>query len=542
VFGQDLKTYSGEMSDAILDKGKANYTYYEKDGEIIRHGKFSYTWKDIQSIPVRNKKVNVSLIKTIRGTYKDGLKDGKWTYSVKYTDYALGHAHVGDYSVSSANTYSSGSINMASSYSSGVPHGSWSFVQTFKTRYSIPVGYYTWKWSSYSKLTTRSLKTSFSNGTLKGDFIYNDPYNNESAKFTFDSEGFITGEGKYDNLGNVTSLTFQDRMLVKEVQREMSTAKMEIKTDFTDELNDPNFEYKKDSVSISAYLDGKMNLFRTNRYFNYKVSHGRDALIGGDYFKNYEIKGGAYYRVDMCRPFDKSYSTGWVKSSKHGWGWAGGTDYYSIAQKAVQNKKYDLALKNYNIVKGYLGEDSWVCKDERAKYLIKMDSLIEVTLAWKDYAVYTSLVNYGDQLFEGRHFDAAIKTYTEAIEKYPHEAYPKEKLEEVKAAKEVARKEKIIVGIDQQIPPLKEHLLKHFGKSNKYPIGKNVYEKGMQLATSSNDKYLAAQTLDQKIELGNFTISILEKLLMLKGTDTKDINKQLKKAETDEDIKRILGL
>jgi len=93
LIAQTLKTYSGDMQEAILDKGKATYTYYEKGTEIVKHGKFSYSWKDVQAIQVRDKKINVSLIKTISGNYKDGLKDGVWNYYVKFTDYALKHKY-----------------------------------------------------------------------------------------------------------------------------------------------------------------------------------------------------------------------------------------------------------------------------------------------------------------------------------------------------------------------------------------------------------------------------------------------------------------
>lgn len=376
LMAQTLKTYSGEMIDAILDKGKATYTYYEKGNEIIKHGKFSYTWKDEQPIQVGDKKINVSLKKTINGNYKDGLKDGIWTYSVNFIDYALSHAHVGDYSIPSSSTYSTGSISMQSSYNSGIPNGNWSYTETFKTRYAIPKPYNTWVWSGYSQNSNITLKAQFNDGVLTGNFVYNNPYANEASNFNIDNKGFLIGTGIFDNLGKKTTLTFQDNMLIKEVQSDGS--EINIKTNFTEELKDPNFDYVRDSISISGYLDSKMDYFRTNRYFNYKTLMGSEELIGGDYFYKHNVVGGAYYKIDKCRAFAESEACGCVKYKNGNWNCYDGSqpNYYKEAFKAYEKGDYEKSLENFIKVKSFLGENSNVCKDERLFHLEKIDKII----------------------------------------------------------------------------------------------------------------------------------------------------------------------
>ena len=392
LIAQTLKTYNGDMQDAILDKGKASYTYYEKGTEIVKHGKFSYSWKDVQAIQVRDKKINVSLIKTISGNYKDGLKDGVWNYAVRFTDYALNHAYSGDYSIPSDNTYSTGSISMQSSYKSGVPNGNWSYTETFKTRYAIPKPYNTWVWSGYSKSNTITLKAQFNDGVLVGNFVYNNPYANESASFNIDNKGFLIGSGKYENLGKTTTLTFQDNMLVREEQS--GGSEIEIKTNFVEQLKDPNFDYVKDSVDITDYLDSKLDLFRSNRYFNYRsIISRREELIGGDYFKDVTIKGGAYYKIDKCRAFKESEACGCVKYKNGNWNCHDSKypNHYQEAFNNFNNGKYEASLEHFKKVKSYLGENSFVCKEERTKYLaetdkniIKLDSIVKAEKARKE--------------------------------------------------------------------------------------------------------------------------------------------------------------
>ena len=106
----------------------------------------------------------------------------------------------------------------------------------------------------------------------------------------------------------------------------------------------------------------------------------------------------------------------------------------------------------------------------------------------------------------------------------------------------MVRKQKLITEIEQQIPPLKALFIKEFGEADKYPNGKYLFEKGNQLIEDVFNSYESEPDLGLKIEAGNYAISILEKILALNGTDTKDLNKKLKKLLTSAEIKLALEL
>jgi hypothetical protein len=75
-----------------------------------------------------------------------------------------------------------------------------------------------------------------------------------------------------------------------------------------------------------------------------------------------------------------------------------------------------------------------------------------------------------------------------------------------------------------------------------YPKGKNLYEKGEQLYQYNQKMFDADNANGSKLLLGNKTLGLLDKLISIASTDTKDIDNQLKKAATNEDISKVLGL
>ena len=83
--GQTIKTYSG-----LYEDGKATYTYYEdENGERVKHGKFTYN-KTQKGVGVGVGAIGGASISYTgtdfaSGNYKDGIKDGTWTYKSKVT-------------------------------------------------------------------------------------------------------------------------------------------------------------------------------------------------------------------------------------------------------------------------------------------------------------------------------------------------------------------------------------------------------------------------------------------------------------------------
>lgn len=75
-----------------------------------------------------------------------------------------------------------------------------------------------------------------------------------------------------------------------------------------------------------------------------------------------------------------------------------------------------------------------------------------------------------------------------------------------------------------------------------YPKGKHLYQKSEALIETLNNEYKNCSDIDKIIEKGKYLIAIIDKLIAISSTETKDIDKQMKNAETNEDVKKILGL
>jgi hypothetical protein len=81
AFSQTLKTFNGTFNDGKLQNGTAVYTYYEdpETHENVKQGSFKYTF---------NGKADYQGYKqTITGNFEKGLKTGNWTYIISMTDF-----------------------------------------------------------------------------------------------------------------------------------------------------------------------------------------------------------------------------------------------------------------------------------------------------------------------------------------------------------------------------------------------------------------------------------------------------------------------
>lgn len=78
--------------------------------------------------------------------------------------------------------------------------------------------------------------------------------------------------------------------------------------------------------------------------------------------------------------------------------------------------------------------------------------------------------------------------------------------------------------------------------SKTYPKGKHLYEKADTLFKSWNKEYKTQSDADLKVTKGRNIIALLIKLDGMASADTDDLDKQMKKADTNEDIEKVLGL
>lgn len=351
------------MQDAILDQGKATYTYYEKDGQIIRHGKFSYTWSDKDSKSPRGKAYSYSLIKTINGDFKDGLKHGKWTYVINFTDYPLGHSMLGV----NGDIFSTGSINMTAYYVNGEANGTWTYLENYKDRYMSPT-YNSWNWSAFGAPESHSIIVNLKNGDVVGKMTRKDSFTKINIDLNFDENGFIDGVGTINEKGNKMTYTTKNGTLLKEVHSNMSTGYSKVEVDNTNLVNDSNTEYSKTKFSLLeksyGHIAQTLSYFQQNKYFNYKMPFGNEPLIGGDKILIEGFGGAFMVKLVPCIQFKDSYC-GYYKSS------------YEEALRYLRLNEDLNAIEQFEkCIECLKSEWSGVCKTETATYLQEVENKI----------------------------------------------------------------------------------------------------------------------------------------------------------------------
>lgn len=284
------KIYKGDFCD-----GKATYAYYidAKTGDEVRDGAFNYT----ELISKDGSVYSVS----IKGNYKDGFKDGIWSYTITHKDIPL----EGGY-------YQTGSIVMVQSFRNGMPNGRWSYSENFKGRNRK----YTrngWFWSPFEVEKPLTVVLNYQNGIISGEFRLNNEIVN--AIGSFNSKGFMTGKWQIVNKDcSQMELTAQDGIVTAYTQKEARTGKVSFRSKYDAELQ----QVQKDATKLTKEMFSKLcsdkgikvdtmpssNLFRFDEYF--KQPMFKHAEIFGDKtYQDYNDTKNYGYYILVERPSEK---------------------------------------------------------------------------------------------------------------------------------------------------------------------------------------------------------------------------------------------
>jgi len=168
--GQSLKTYSGPYSikNSTFKNGSATYSYYEKGGEEIKKGNFSFKVKST------NYAGSMEII--IKGKYKDNLKTGLWTYTLNV--------------ISSQTGAGTMTMILKAKYLEGLPNGLWQFSLV----------------ADNNKVTS-NVSAYFEKGIVVDNFTYKAKDNTKSVTYDakLDKEGYLISfsrkENQYNNSG-----------------------------------------------------------------------------------------------------------------------------------------------------------------------------------------------------------------------------------------------------------------------------------------------------------------------------------------------------
>ncbi len=140
-------------------EGDVVYSYYVSPaGDEIQHGSFKLT----QSDKISN---GGTYLRVISGNYKNGYKDGVWTYTVNEKDYGRD------------NYYTTGTIKLVQSFKDGIPHGQWSYNCNIKRRELLYNGS-GYSWGAYIDPELTNVSCSYNNGKMTGQLLFkNDKMN-----------------------------------------------------------------------------------------------------------------------------------------------------------------------------------------------------------------------------------------------------------------------------------------------------------------------------------------------------------------------------
>jgi antitoxin component YwqK of YwqJK toxin-antitoxin module len=184
---------------------------------------------------------------------------------------------------------------------------------------------------------------------------------------------------------------------------------------------------------------------------------------------------------------------------------------------------------------------------------------------------YNEHISHGNSLYESGSFEKSINSYKKAIGIGENNLNTPQDSATVgfftEANKKASEKVKEIEAIIELRGKIEQQSEKISGKYDKFlslyaaeseairntrgpnallphnhENGKFVFEKGNALY----EEYMTARKRDKdlngSLRAGDEALKLLERLISLASTDTKDVNKQLKKASTSEEAKQILGL
>lgn len=177
-FAQKIKTYNGKFDGVLnqrggVQKGKAIYQYYENEKfDRIYSGNFNY----------------IGELDNIKGTYKNGIKDGKWTI---YADNKID-------SYGFSNQYSVLNKRITGSYKEGQIDGEWTYGNSLKCfNKSRQVG------KEFKVSAIAHFKNGIFVGKISCELLSDEKTTSEGQ---FDNNGFKDGiwTMKYGNIIHIT--------------------------------------------------------------------------------------------------------------------------------------------------------------------------------------------------------------------------------------------------------------------------------------------------------------------------------------------------
>ncbi|MFI3305099.1 MAG: hypothetical protein R3Y68_01135 [Rikenellaceae bacterium] len=262
---QTLQTFKGEVGG-----GNETYTYYDdpQNGKTIKHGTYKF-------VNDQKSDEGATMFYTINGSFKNGYKDGVWSYDVKCVDVQSG----------SDNLYFTTVKKMVNTFTDGMPNGSWRYNYSGKVRRRL-FSLSGWSWAEYETITPVNIVVTFNNGCLVGDVTFKTPFVDVSGKL--DNEGWYIGTW---NITDRKPLTFVNRVAqfypadraLTAMQSKVSTLQGKAREDYCIENH-----LKVDTVRSKTYFDLNDGYFDSPDWLH--VHTGGDKSYENDENNNRKYK------------------------------------------------------------------------------------------------------------------------------------------------------------------------------------------------------------------------------------------------------------
>lgn len=285
AFPQNLKKYSGEYPSEYGTKGFATYTYYEdsKSGDYIKHGPFKYTIKEGNNYNA-----------VFSGNFKNGKRDGVWTYSITRLDDPAD------------NVFYTGTMQMTASYSNGYPTGTWTYSKSMKYRGKVQVigGF---KWTAYETQPPVTAAATFKDGILNGSMRIANDLGSVLITGEFNKDGFMDKAWTFKENRTEKQMTFSNGILTSYTERGVADGKVidrevddeettSLKKDFlAKKITATDLLKKRIIVDTLSAIDNNLFSFVFTFYndmFNYKNIEGDETYVEG---KN--VRDDSYYML-----------------------------------------------------------------------------------------------------------------------------------------------------------------------------------------------------------------------------------------------------
>lgn len=545
IFAQNLKTFSGKYDDGTVNKGFATYTYYEDKStmEYVKHGAFKFTYTDKDDIS--SQKVSIS------GNYKNNRRDGLWSCIITFTDWPTNGAG-----------FITGTKTLTTTYLNGKPNGSCMYkydARIREKRYSA-LGY---TWTPFEPVPSELLTATFREGILTGPikFINTPPFSDyNSISGQFNQNGEMIGTWIYKSPDQEKSIVFKNGILISFIVRETSSGKIITKEIDNDEMTRIKNDFIAGKITIADLAKNKIKLdtihaVKKDDYDfsqSFKSADFRFEYIPGD--ESY------YYRPSIYNETTHEYTqeSGWVNNRNEGIFYIfNQTPSYKVsdlkefnsANEYLMNNDFkgakvdfegiiysyeeNLSKEDLNLIHAKLKEcEKGIEKDRRASKARNLYESIDKTLQW---GLDKSALEKLDTLLL-KYPDVFTEDELSEIRKKHDKIQTKLNEQEIdsKEWKQIRDNEELIILNHSKILEIYQASGDSYSgytaskKSHLFSFYNDIYmDFSKQLNSSNNRK--------ARVDLSNLLVAVQNKMIFLIDKDSKDFEKQLKKAEKTMD-------